>query len=277
MMDVRAAIRVRRSTRRYSGRSVPQELLSRLLALAGGAEHLCRPPVRVAVVSGRERVAHVLARYAGVYGLVRGAPHLLVGVLPRDDDLSRLDLGYVLEGVVLEATRLGLATCWMTGSYHPDRAAGEVGMRPGEVVAAVVALGYPRQDPLAHVHDRAVRRLVAAHRRRPLERIVFAGRWGSAWSPEGAEPVLVEMLECARLAPSARNRQPWRFIVGPGWVALALVEPAPIDGGIAMAHLALAAADLGRAGRWEVCLHDPALARSLALPPSAIPVGRYIW
>ena len=274
-MDLRTAIRLRRSVRRYAAQPVPRDLLDRLAADARAADHLVRPGVRVERVDGRERVAGVLARYAGVYGLVRGAPHLLVGLIPEDTPENRIDLGYVLERVVLEATRLGLATCWMTGSYRPDRAARAIRLRPGERVAAVVALGYPRTDPLARLHDAAVRRVVAAHRRLPLTEVVFAGRWGVPWSPEGADPALVEALECARLAPSARNRQPWRFVVEGEEVHLALTTPAPIDAGIAMAHVALAGREMGLAGRWRLRWADDGMARRLRLPPGVVPAGTF--
>ena len=274
-MDLRTAIRLRRSVRRYTARPVPEDLLDRLAAVAREADHLVRPGVRVERVGGRERVAGVLARYAGVYGLVQGAPHLLVGLIPEDTPEDRIDLGYVLERVVLEATRLGLATCWMTGSYHPDRAARSIPLRPGEQVAAVVALGYPRADALARLHDTVVRRMVAAHRRLPLTEVVFAGRWGVPWSPEGADPALVEVLECARLAPSARNRQPWRFVVEKGAIHLVLTTSAPIDAGIVMAHIALAGREVGLVGRWRLRWADGALARQLGSPPSAVVVGTF--
>lgn len=274
-MDVRTAIRSRRSTRRYASQPVAEEVLEHLLRFADGAQHLVRPGVRLAWVNGEERVGMVLARYAGMYGLVQGAPHLIVGLLPGDTDLYRLDLGYVLEQVVLEATRHGLATCWMTGSYRPEQAARQVETAVGEVVAAVVSLGYPRHDDLARLHDGMIRRLVSAHRRLPLEELVFAGQWGRPWSPEGSEPTLVEVLECARLAPSARNRQPWRFVVAERALHLALVEPAPIDGGIVMAHVLLAAAELGWEGQWAVCWRDAALSQALNLPPTATLVGTF--
>jgi len=276
-------IRIRHSTRRYADRSVPDDVLAHLLEFAARASHLTDVPPRVTVVNGRERVGRILARYLGVYGLVQGAPHLLVGLIPEDSDRARLDLGYVLEQVVLEATRLGLSTCWMTGSYHPERAADEVERRPGEVVAATVALGYAREDPLARLHDGTVRRLVAAHRRRPLEEIVFAGKWGVPWSPVGADPALVEVLECARLAPSAENRQPWQFVVegraGDGFPALHLflTGPAPIDAGIVMAHVALAGAEVGWDGRWALRWQDPTLARALGAPPDVVPVGTFFY
>jgi len=263
------AMQARHSTRRYSEQPVAAELLERLLATSRQVVWLIEPKVRLALVSGRERVGRILSSPGSVYSLVQGAPHLLVGLLPQERDWGRLELGYNLEHVVLEATRLGIATCWMTGSYHPEAAAEEVA-RPGEVVAAAVALGYPRRDMLARTYERAVRSVVAAHRRLPLEELVFAGRWGVSWQREEADPALVTILEHARLAPSARNGQPWRFILTGEKLVLALVRPAPIDAGIVMAHVALAAREVGWPGRWTVRWDNPLYIRPLDLPWGAM-------
>jgi len=265
-----AAIQRRVSVRSYSDRPLEPALLEQLIRLAGTADHLTGVPPRVTLVSGVERTRRVLTYMIGSYGLVQNPPYLLVGVLPEESDVARLDLGYVLEQVVLEATRLGLGTCWVTGSYDAQRAGEAVGLAPGEGAAAVCALGYPAQDRWGRLDSRVVRWLAGGHRRKPLTEIVFSDRWGKPWSLDEAEPTLVDALEHARLAPSANNRQPWRFIVGSDRLALALVRPAPIDGGIVMAHFALACAALGREGRWEVRLGDAALTRECELPGGVV-------
>jgi nitroreductase len=274
-VDILAAIQRRVSVRSYGDRPLEPVLLEQLVRLASTADHLTGVPPRVALVSGVERTRRVLTYMIGSYGLVQNPPHLLVGVLPEESDVARLDLGYVLERVVLEAARLGLGTCWVTGSYNAQCAGEAVGLSPGEVVAAVCALGYPAQDRWGRLHSRTVRRLAGGQRRKPLTKIVFSGRWGKPWSPDKADPTLVDALEHARLAPSARNRQPWRFIVRPGRLALALVRPAPIDGGIVMAHFALACAALGREGQWEVRLGDATLARECGLPEGVVLVAAF--
>jgi len=248
MMDVLVAIQRRASVRSYADRPVEPALLERLLALFDTADYLTKVPPRVALISGVERTRRILTYMIGSYGLVQNPPYLLAGVLPQESDAARLDLGYVLEQVVLEATGLGLSTCWITGSYDAQRAGEGVGLAPGEVAAAVCALGYPDEGRWGRFHSRTVRRLAGGHRRKPLKEIVFSGCWGQLWSSDRTDPTLVAALEHARLAPSASNRQPWRFIVRPDQVALALVRPAPIDGGIVMAHFALASTALGRAG-----------------------------
>lgn len=275
-MDILTAIRQRASVRAYADRPIEAPLLERLVACADAAEHLDAPPVRVALVSGVERTRSILTHIIGSYGLVQNPPHLLVGVLPNEGDLARLDLGYVLEQVVLEATRLGLGTCWIAGSYRPERAGEAVGLAAGEVVAAVVALGYPLERGWGALHSRAVRRLVGGHKRKSLEEIVFSERWGQPWLSAGADPVLVTVLEHARLAPSAVNRQPWRFIVRPDAIVLATVRSAPIDAGIVMAHVALVSAALGRSGHWVIREGDTALAQECDLPQGAVSLAVFL-
>jgi nitroreductase len=269
------AIQGRVSVRSYDDRPVELVLLDRLLKLGRTAGHLTDVPPRVALVSGAERTQRVLTYMIGSYGLVRTPPHLLVGILPEDGAEARLDLGYVLEQVVLDATRVGLGTCWVTGSYDARRAGDAVGLAPGEVAAAVCALGYPGGNRWGRFHSRAVRRLAGGHKRKPLTNIVFSGRWGEPWSPDGADPTLATVLEHARLAPSARNGQPWRFIIRPEDIVLALVRPAPIDAGIVMAHVALATAALEREGQWEVRLGDTTLMHECGLPRGMIPVAAF--
>lgn len=275
LADVLETIRCRVSVRSYDHRRVEQRHLERLLALSGTVDHLTAVPPRIALVSGVEYARRVLTFIVGSYGLVLRPPHLLVGVLPEESDEARIDLGYVLEHVVLEATRLGLGTCWVTGSYDARRAGAAVGLAPGEVAAAVCALGHPDEGRLGRFHSRTVRQLAGGHRRKPLTEIVFSERWGEPWSPRSADATVTTTLEHARLAPSATNRQPWRFIVRPEDAVLAVVRQAPIDAGIAMAHFALAATVLGYAGHWQVRLGDANLSHECALPRGAVAVATY--
>ncbi|MGD2143534.1 MAG: nitroreductase family protein [Anaerolineae bacterium] len=274
-MDVLAAIHQRVSVRSYADRPVEPALLERLLRFGDAADHLTDVQPRLALISGTEQVQHILTFMVGSYGLVYNAPHLLVGVLQEESDEARVDLGYVLEQVVLEATRLGLGTCWITGTYDPERAANAVKLRSNEVAAAVCALGYPTEQTLGRLHTKAIRRLAGGQRRKPLTNIVFSGRWGLRWSPEDADPTLVTMLDHARLAPSARNAQPWRFVVQAEGVVLTLTRPSFVDAGIVMSHLTLASATLEHAGSWRLRLRDEALARECDLPRGVIPVATF--
>jgi nitroreductase len=274
-MDTPAAIHQRVSVRGYADRSVDPALLEQLLVFARDRDSLTDAGPRVDLISGVEQVKQVLTFMVGSYGLIQNAPHLLVGILPEESDRARIDLGFVLEQVVLEATRLGLGTCWITGTYNAEKAGDAVALEVGEVAAAVCALGYPAEEGYGRLHTRIVRRLAGGHKRKPLTDIVFSARWQDPWSPEEADPALVTVLKHARLAPSAHNGQPWRFIVGDETLTLTLVRPRFIDAGIIMSHVTLASAAVERPGRWQIRLGDEALAESLDLPHKVMPVATF--
>ncbi|OIQ58601.1 hypothetical protein MOTE_17890 [Moorella thermoacetica] len=74
-------------------------------------------------------------------------------------------------------------------------------------------------------------------------------------------------LEAARLAPSAVNRQPWRFTVAGDSITVAVDNlqdtfnlPKRLDCGIAMLHIEVAALYYGVRGRWQF-LDAPQVAR----------------
>jgi nitroreductase len=270
-----AAIKRRVSVRSYDDRVVEPHLLERLLAQANTADRVTDAPLHVALISGTEQTQRVLTYMLGSYGLVLTPPHVLVGVIPSQNAIARVEMGYVLEQVVLEASRLELGTCWIAGSYDAERAGNAVGLAPGEEAAAIIALGYPSRRGWGRVHTTTLRRLARGHKRKPLKDIVFLDRWGEPWSADSADPILTSILEHARLAPSAVNRQPWRFIVRSRDIVLALVRPKPIDAGIVMAHVAVAAEALGRKGQWYVSWRDAELAQACGLPRGITPVARF--
>lgn len=274
-MDILAAIHQRVSVRSYTDHPVDQALLERLLDFADRAEPLTETPPRIALVSGIERVKRVLTFMVGSYGLVQSAPHLLVGILPQESDMARIDMGFVLEQVILEATQLGLGSCWITGTYDAEEAGDAAELEPGEVAAAVCALGHPTEEGYGRLHNTIIRRLAGGHRRKALHEIVFSQRWGEPWSPEDADPALATMLEHARLAPSAHNAQPWRFIVAGDRISLTVVKPMFIDAGIVMSHVTLAAPAAGCPGAWEIRLRDESLARELRLPERATSIATF--
>lgn len=141
-----------------------------------------------------------------------------------------------------------------------------------------------------------------------FQQLVLARRSVRAYRPDPvSEPLLRQVLEAARLAPSACNRQPFRVVVlhtggreaelhrvyPKGWfveaplvLAVCAVpgeawarsrydgwNAAETDATIAMDHMLLAAADLGLGACW-VAAFDPAAAREvLALPDGVVPVA----
>ena len=154
--------------------------------------------------------------------------------------------GYLGEGFILEATRLGLGTCWIAGSFDKAGAADLVDLAPDEQVVAVTPLGYPtpRQAAASGCCGPWSRR----RRALSVEKIapgILDGGW-----PQWA----VSAVQAARLAPSGANRQPWRFRLDGDSLVMGRAEKlywtAPIDFGIARLHVELGAQHEGVKGTW---------------------------
>ncbi len=186
----------------------------------------------------------------GGYGKVTGTPlaAAFVGRATGDDvpeDVQEA-AGYLGEAFVLEATRLGLGTCWIAGSFDKSAAAGLLGLGHDEQVIAVTPLGYPVAQQTGG--ERLLRTLVKASARLGVEKLapgVLDGDW-----PEWA----VSAVQAARLAPSGANRQPWRFRLDGDSLVMGRADrlywTAPIDFGIARLHVELGAQHAGVTGAW---------------------------
>lgn len=234
------AIPVRTSRRRYTGERVGGDDLSRLECTAE-AFRPCRH-VRAAIVENGPE--NIFLGWVGSYGRIEGAPAAALFIGPSGYGEA---IGYMGEGLVLEAARLGIGTCWVAGNFSRRRAAVAVRLAPHEHVVCATPLGIATARPLGD--ERLIRGAIGGSRRRPLSRIAPGAEDGS-W-PQWARLA----VEAARLAPSGSNRQPWRFRLEDDSLVLSCPPTAyftaNIDRGIAMLHVELGAAHAGVTGRWE--------------------------
>jgi nitroreductase len=247
-----SALATRRSRRAFDGQPLST---AEIAALEATAESF-RPfaDARVAVV--RDAPDDLFSGIVGSYGKVTGARSALVFIADSSSPTAEEHCGYTGEGLVLEARALGLDTCWVSGSFFPKVACGLLELAKGEVVRAVSPVGRALvQPPLS---ERLLFRPQAPKFRRPLDEIAPGHATWPAWASEG--------LRAARIAPSAMNRQPWRFRYENGAVvvatrALDVPRARPrLDCGIAMLHFELGARSEGSDGAW-VALDPPDVAR----------------
>jgi nitroreductase len=247
---------VRRSRRKFDSRALPPDLLA-------GLEKACAdfaPFASVRSVLVGHSPDAVFRGAVGSYGRIKGAAAFIAFIGRTDDPSVNEKLGYMGEGMILEATSLGLATCWVAGLFRAAEAQSLAGAGPDEKVFAVTPVGFsPSRFTL---EEKIMTGFGRMHRRRPLSELV-SGLGENEW-PAGLKPA----LECARFAPSAINRQPWRFHVEETGVTVSVdstIVPElgisrRLDCGIAMLHLEIALAAQGTKGKWEL-LGKPQVAR----------------
>ncbi len=221
-------------------------------------EEVCtefRPFSGARAVLVREPANDVFKGAVGPYILrVTEAPYYIAFVANMNAPDIQAITGYLGEGVILEATSLGLNTCWVGGFFRRDAVLKQIDLQNDERVLAITPVGYSKTKP-----DR-VGVSSKQYRRKSLDKLIVSGKLDdSSW--------IKSALEAARIAPSAANRQPWRFQISNDSIAVLANNrregfgvSRKLDCGIAMLHLELGALAAGGKGSWEF-LEYPGVAR----------------
>jgi nitroreductase len=252
-------IQKRYSCRSFDGRGLEPEPRAALERFAAGLKLPFKNDVRFGLIDN-ERVRAENLFSGGSYGLIKGVRFYLGALVKKGSPCCWEDVGFGLEAIVLYATSLDLASCWIGGIFDRKHFGRSLGIRPEEMLPAVVAVGRPAER--RSLRDHLVRWSARGDRRKAAAEIYFRDNWRTPLGGTDSrrwEPV----LEGVRLGPSASNKQPWRVIMKDGGfhfflsrdkaysAMMPFADLQRIDLGIAMCHFQLAAAETGLAGEWQ--------------------------
>ncbi|MFD9287567.1 nitroreductase family protein [Streptomyces sp. NPDC060030] len=206
-LDTFDVILSRRSCRSFQRRNLTSEdrdeLFGTALEASRPSQLIGTNPIRFEYVSARLTVWPTV-----------GAHEFFVAIAPcAYDRQSVIDVGRSLHKVVLQATRMGVATCWIGPGADQASVVAALGDRfdPAEDhVICICAVGY-----WSHFKPLLVRAIeIAQHRRLPLASLFLA-------APEPHAPLPVDMppfsafqrcYEACRWSPSAINSQATRCV-----------------------------------------------------------------
>ncbi|MHB8054292.1 MAG: nitroreductase family protein [Candidatus Aminicenantales bacterium] len=247
------AIFLRKSRRSFlAGRPVAEDQFERLERL--GRDFRPFPDARIVIV--RRPPDRIFTGVVGSYGRITGAPAYAAVIGNASGPLVPAQTGYTGEALILEATALGLGTCWVSGFFRAAEVGKDILLSGGERIFAVTPLGLGERN--ISFKEKIYIAAIGSRKRVSLDELT-----------EGTPPLpwQIKALEAARLAPSARNRQPWHFVLEPGSITVRREAgpdgdhyPKSLDCGIAMLHLELGARAGGVSGSWTF-LSPPEIAR----------------
>ena len=247
-------IEKRRSRRRFKNEPLKPEHVKRLKQIC--ADFRPFPSTRAVFIN--KPPDKMLKGAIGAYGKIRGAPAYLVFIGDEREPLIQEQLGYFGEGIILEAEAMQLNTCWVGGSFRPQAVRSLVDIDEEEIIIAIVPLGIAPGG--LSFEERVLSAFGLTHRRKRLSDLTI-GLKERDW-PDWIKAA----LNAARLAPSALNRQPWRFHIEKDSITVATnggeierdsVMSKRLDCGIAMLHIEVTALAHNVKGYWE--FHDPPL------------------
>lgn len=154
------------------------------------------------------------------YGKITGCTTAAVLAVSLGEPLGRVHAGILGEAFCLEATALGLGTCWVSGTYRRKRL--DLPLQADEAVLAVIAVGQPAKAELPE-----------NRRRKSLTRLCKGDL--SLW-PEDFR----RAAAAVQAAPSAMNLQPWDMLLDGDGLSIAVPDRQRLDLGIAACHVELA-------------------------------------
>jgi nitroreductase len=168
-MDVSEAIRNRYSCRQYQDKPLDQQKLGVILEAARQAPSAKNlQDWRFVVVMDRQSRKKVAAA-ANNQTFLEDAGAIVVACTVSDhvmrcgQAVGPIDVAIALEHMCLQATELGLATCWI-GSFYADKVKAIIGVPENVTIIELLAIGYPADTP-------------KEHRREPMDRIVNYDKW----------------------------------------------------------------------------------------------------
>ncbi len=217
------------SVRKYSGSASRDELR----VLKAAAKYFSTDDVRI-----------VVGRQEGIFNPLIGkfisGTETFAALISCEGDHDYM-VGSVGEAFVLECTAMGLGTCWVGGTYNRNIANQCIRLDPEtEKIRCLIAIGHYDKLPERKRNRKTIQNLTGIEERE----FELLPEWQRS------------AVECARIAPSARNYQPWEFDVLKDSLQVACISKnfgfGGIDCGIAMLHIEIGAAHCGIYGDWQV-------------------------
>ena len=229
-MEYKDLIARMKSVRDYKQEVVSPECIQKLRDYYHKSKRLVKDIEIETILKNRDEVYDNLKDIAGYNDRMLDAPHYLIFL--SDEKKHYIEnTAYAAEDVRLKAHELGIGSCWIT--IHDGEIIKEkLNIKSDKKLTALIALGFddnknkailenvsdynPSKANVSIVEDNVSERL-------RISDVVYMKKWGENADPdEVANLGLLEAFFFARLAPSTKNRQPWRFIYDDGMVILTL-------------------------------------------------------
>ncbi len=161
-MDFTDLVKHRYSVRKYIHREVPKEMVEKCMEAAQFAPSACNSQPWFFMISMGYEKSIPLAEtaFSGAFSMnafARTAPVIItvitepskytarLGGLFRGVQFSLLDIGIACEHISLQATEMGLGTCWF-GWFNEGSVKKQLGLKGNIKIDLLLSLGYPASE-----------------------------------------------------------------------------------------------------------------------------------
>jgi nitroreductase len=280
-IDIYPYILSRRSIRKYDQQQLNTADDARIKIILNTTKSLLSDS-KFAVILKSKPKGEDLVEILGAYGRFITPPYYLVPYT-RNSKNSLVDLGYHSEQIAIQLWAKGIGSCFI-GCLSRQEKVRQLFQLPADAqIAAFLVFGYPGIGFGIGTITDFTKSIMGISARKPVEEIFFQDSFDHPAKPVG---FWQKIIEAARMAPSAVNAQPWRFLLRNDELYLftlrnilkyVLPENQDYcyhDSGLCMANIDLALTSFGQKFEWK--LLDGELDFADHLPEQLFPLAKLI-
>lgn len=141
------------------------------------------------------------------YGTFVNAKNYVAAVVDTDSQNAYERAGYFAQKFVIKALEIGIASCFVGGTYDPKSV--DVRLRASEKILCLIVLGYPLEKK--RLGERLLVNLVHLKKMEPKDFFIPNSEYEYSLSQFPDLSVGLEAIACA---PSSVNKRPTRVFIG---------------------------------------------------------------
>jgi nitroreductase len=185
-----------------------------------------------------------ISGFKASYGMISGVKSFIALVGNNKIENFKQKLGYYGEMIVLEATSIGLGTCWVGGTYDNKKCKSHIKFNEQDELVCIIVIGHTPKE--LSIKEKVVKKLNEKNKR--LEDIVISNKNNiCSWIEIG--------IKCALKSPSALNKKEISYEIYENKIKAFISSKnhgyEEIDLGISMLHFELGADSEGYKGNWH--------------------------
>ena len=241
----------RKSVRDFKNKKVDIKLLEEIKDYAGILEkEESNGGIKFHLYEQGVKLYEDLKGLGGYSGVMIESPHYLILETMNNQETNIIYSAYYMEKFISKINSLGLDTCWVSvGDIDKDAKDKIFGEKVGEI-DYILAIGYskPKNPFISESFSERI----------GIEDLVYSNEIGNPIDMEELENRgLSDLFYYVRFAPSARNKQPWRFLLEDDKLTLLLQniegeELDLMDAGIIMYYFESLASTIGINSGWKL-------------------------
>lgn len=279
-MDLYDAILNRHSVRRYRNVPLNKQILNKIDDIITHITPLI-PQNRFAVMRRDVITGEDLIAAMGGYGRILSPPHFLTSYIVGDQ-YPLVDLGYRMEQIAIQMVQLGISMCFIGSLGRETDVRIRFRLLQNARTAAFLIFGYPAKTVTGRTINAVLRRRQHSNTTLATDRLFYDT---SFERPQAPPEHVAKLVNAGRLAPSANNAQPWRFLWHKQHLYVFVREDNPrygnktahqnfrfFDAGTCMGNITMAMKSLDIGGYWTLlAVDEPGIPQH---PPSLHPIAK---